>query len=263
MRRTRYDTFLALYREHGYVTNAMLQEAGVKSAASFTSKLAAENPPRIRATNHTQPYKYAPVTQAGTPATPNIPEPDAEGLALAADLDALMNGAVDDATVTTTPSAPHPDLLGKLDLDSIIAQLADTIAARIAEQVQARLTDYLTQVVPEQIGVVTAAPEPVPEHVPCRGDKLHVCIAGLLPQQEQMIKNEFGRDMKLSFIPSNSNPKGARGLLDHADAAFIMTKFVGHWLDKIVADAKVPVFRRVNGGMSMLRDSLTSVFCAS
>jgi hypothetical protein len=272
MKRTSFDVFTDLFHANGYVTNAMLEGAGVKHPASYTSVWLREAPPRIIKTNNRKPYRYRLYqTEARPPsapalAVPSLPLPDV-------DLDEVLF-RLDD-----TPAAPddtgharpmegselkQPELPPYTpDINSLISQVADHIAAQIAQQVQVRLQDYLIQAVPENV------PVPVPDEEPAvrlvqkaKGDRLHVCIAGLLPQQAQIINNEFGKDMRLSFIPSNSNPKDVRGRLDHADAALIMTKFVGHWLDGVVSKTGVPV-QRITGGMSRLRDSLTSLYCTT
>ncbi|MBS4017503.1 MAG: hypothetical protein KGZ68_04625 [Dechloromonas sp.] len=267
MKRTNFDVFTDLFNANGYVTNAMLEEAGVKYPSSYTTSWQREVPPRIVQTNNRKPYRYALPQAAVKPAIeatpPPLPDVDLDSVLFKLDDAPAVLDGTGHVAPGPTPAKPAPELpVYTPDINVLISQVADHIAAQIAHQVRLRLQDYLIQAVPEDLPVSEEEAVTPPPVRKAKGDRLHVCIAGLLPQQAQIINNEFGKDMRLSFIHSNANPKDAKGLLAHADAALIMTKFVGHWLDGVVSKAGIPV-QRITGGMSRLRDSLTSLYCTA
>lgn len=273
MTKTAWEQFTDLAGDRA-VTVPEVEAAGIKHASSYLSQWKRMVPPRVEAAGKTpEGLKLYRIVQDKAPE-----QVDGLDAVLGSEDDHdtaqihVLKGYTQDKPIGIRPKLTPTPSVGTTrssSMDELVLQLADRLARSIAEQVQARLEDYLTQAIeaklsplPEAVRVEVELPLPAAP-IKHKGDQLHVCIAGLLPQQTQLIKQEFGKDMRIDFIGSDHNPKSVREKLAHADAAFVMTKFIGHWLDKIAAESKVPVFQRITGGMTRLRDCLTSLYVSS
>lgn len=105
--------------------------------------------------------------------------------------------------------------------------------------------------------VEALAPPPAPMPKP---PKPKVCIVGLLPAQTQLIETDFREVFDLRFIDITELRGGKRPATTFAnvDAVLVMTKFVNHTAEDLKANAKRLV--RVNGGITALKDALTSLY---
>lgn len=272
MAKTAWERFKELVGSQA-MTASQMEAAGIKYADSYLSQWRRMTPPRVAVVGYdNEGRKLFAVAVAQAPTHSTGDELDAVPSSVddvGADnaVHVLKGHNKDDAPAPapTQPEAVKPST----SMDELVMQLADKLAQSIALQVQARLEDYLTQAIeaklaplPEAVRMDVELPLPTAP-VKHKGEKLHVCIGGLLPQQAHLIQKEFGADMQIDFLGSDHNAKSVQEKLSHADAAFVMTKFIGHWLDRKFAEAKVPVFQRINGGMTRLRDCLTSLYVSS
>lgn len=281
MAKTAWERFQEL-AANGPVNVRQMEAAGIKFPSTYTSQWTRCKPPRV-VCEGTDAHGYK-LYRLAVPKDVPAAVPGLDALLDAQDDDGtpevhvLKGHSKDDAPapkrldlppIHVRPAAQQEAPKPGPSMDELVMQLADKLAQSIALQVQARLEDYLTQVIesklaplPEAVRMDVELPLPTAP-VKHKGEKLHVCIGGLLPQQVHLIQKEFGADMQLDFLGADHNAKSVQEKLSHADAAFVMTKFIGHWLDRKFADAKVPVFQRINGGMTRLRDCLTSLYVSS
>lgn len=93
-------------------------------------------------------------------------------------------------------------------------------------------------------------------------ERMKLAVIGLKPGQAHMIKNEYGRQINLSFIESDGGHGKQLGALSKTcDYVIQMTKFTNHATgDHIAAFGGKLVL--VSGGMTTLRDKITDLYVA-
>ena len=159
----------------------------------------------------------------------------------------------------------------KIDLGPLVSQLMGGMAERIQPALYEGFREMLRREVPsawerackdiELDGTGLQPPDLVRQtklEKPAR--RPAVTVVGLLPGQASMIKDEFGTEFSLHFVTSAKNEASRlHGLCKTSDAVLTMTGFISHSLEKIIKSSGVRLVR-VNGGMSSLRDELTTLY---
>jgi hypothetical protein len=174
-------------------------------------------------------------------------------------------------TSWTDPSIPATsvDLLPAIHLiaDSVAKVLGEAIGSAIQrvvdEQVQAAIRHasqqigHITRAITAESGAASA---PTEQPAATQAAAPRVTIVGLLPGQVDMIKKEFGEELHLSFVSSNkSEADRLRHLCQSSGHVVSMSGFLSHSLDNIVKSSKAE-HKRIMGGMTSLREHLTSIY---
>ncbi|WP_031570612.1 hypothetical protein [Acidithiobacillus thiooxidans] len=84
-----------------------------------------------------------------------------------------------------------------------------------------------------------------------------VLVVGLLGQQANVLKEQFGKHLDLSFWNEDRVNDRLQGLLDSNQTVFGATKFISHAIDGVLT--RSPDYRRVHGGVSKLRGELRAL----
>jgi hypothetical protein len=93
-----------------------------------------------------------------------------------------------------------------------------------------------------------------------KSDKPAVLIAGLLPNQREMIKQEFGEVFDLRFYMTDENLKKLRNMLKGSvDHFFTFTSKIEHASEDIAKSLNIKI-NRCSGGMTMLRQKLEELY---
>ncbi len=105
---------------------------------------------------------------------------------------------------------------------------------------------------PEEI---KTAPKPPPKPVLPK-----IVIVGLWAAQQQMITKEFGEifDLRM-FDADQARSTSFSSTLESCDRVLLLTNFINHSIEAVVKNSGRP-FNHVKGGMSVLRDRLTTLF---
>lgn len=165
-------------------------------------------------------------------------------------------------TATALP-ATSVDLMPAINLiaDSVARILGEAIGPAIQrvvdQQVQAAI-DYAST----QISHISRSVQPTKAStdVVTETDAPRVTVVGLLPAQVELIKSEFGKELHLSFVSSQkSDFDRLRNLCKTSKYVVSMTSFLSHAIDNVIKSSGVE-HKRINGGMSLLRDHLTAIY---
>jgi hypothetical protein len=153
-------------------------------------------------------------------------------------------------------------------LDGLVNQIAAQIAKSLAVQVKNRLFSELEGMLPkapvdevahliEAVSKPPKAPE-VSQHV-TRLRK--VGITGLTPQQAGLITNEFSDTFDLNFWNNawGGSTDALKAMGRSCETVFVHTKHASHNHGEILASVGAKVVN-VGGGMSAMRDALTSYY---
>lgn len=116
---------------------------------------------------------------------------------------------------------------------------------------------YYTKTPPAPANIAPIATKSV-----ASSERMKLAVIGLKPGQAHMIKNEYGRQINLSFIESDGgHGKQLGALSETCDYVIQMTKFTNHATsDHIAAFGGKLVL--VGGGMTTLRDKITDLYVA-
>lgn len=152
-------------------------------------------------------------------------------------------------------------------LDEVVKEVAGAIGLKIMTEVQRQvevallgLSDRILATLPATVTVPVATPPPQPDAPhratmasPPRDRKPRVVVAGLLNQQMQDVKKEFGSLLDLSFVNSERTTSTSHvDAFAGKDMVLIMTRFSGHNVERECSKAHTP-FVRITGGVSMLK----------
>jgi len=140
-------------------------------------------------------------------------------------------------------------------LDGAIKGLDKRILDALPKQVevpatptQQHVTIQTTDAVPEGVDKVAIAP---------KDRKPRICIAGLMNQQINDVRSEFGNIIDFSFV---KNDKGSSPVVDTMrgkDLVICMTRFSSHDIERGARSVNVPVVR-ITGAVSALKRWLRS-----
>lgn len=89
--------------------------------------------------------------------------------------------------------------------------------------------------------------------------KLKVLVVGLLPGQKAQIEQEFGNELDLRFAESSLMGKALKKKVLGCDYCISMVNFIGHPTENTILSTDIK-YEKVAGGMSSLRDRLTSLY---
>lgn len=89
--------------------------------------------------------------------------------------------------------------------------------------------------------------------------KQKVIICSLLPAQKEIIAREFGDCFDLRMYHKDQE-KSLRKAINHGDTVMLMGDFLGHSVFQMV-DAQGGTIITVKGGLTHLREALTSLYC--
>lgn len=158
-----------------------------------------------------------------------------------------------------TPKAVTPEPAAPSTLDTAIDNLANALVARITGIVDQKISGIVEGLVTVQ---VQRSLEKLTDSIakPKQGKALpRVMVFGLLPDQTQFIKKEFGDVIDVRFVGSNDNASLVKSNATHSDAVFVMGDFISHSSIKLLTSVGIEP-RIVKGGMSTLRDALTNFY---
>ena len=155
----------------------------------------------------------------------------------------------------------------QLVVDFNLSELVDSIAVSISNALSPVLKVRLAAVVESEIkSVMGAIPDQLATSVAIAKEqpkvykKPQIVIVGLLPNQVQMIHNEFKNELALEFVAAD-HALGHRmkSLCVSSEAILIMTGFISHSVEDIIKSRNGNLIR-VSGGMSTLRTELTRIY---
>lgn len=156
------------------------------------------------------------------------------------------------------PHAPRGNQSFVSELSEISELFADKIASLILGRVVSRVKDVLEEVAIGGGGVEDLI-EALTPYDPSRASKPRILVVGLLPAQKHLIQQEFSSYLDIRFAESNTIHKLLRQKMQGCEHTFLMTNFVGHSMDGVIANSGSS-YQRVSGGMSALRDAITDYF---
>lgn len=135
--------------------------------------------------------------------------------------------------------------------DLVVQAISEKLTAKLHNKTVARLEDAIDSMLPKEVASIE-------EDAAERMKLSSVVIVGLLPEQENMIKDEFKDCFRLRFW-KDGNPKSLREISGNADHILTFVDKIGHkHEDAILASGRKP--DRVTGGMSSLRKRLTEIY---
>lgn len=145
--------------------------------------------------------------------------------------------------------------------------IASLVMDAVAEEVEAQLEsmkDEIARVVrlkfeAERESVRLSEMTPSNEGSEATREKLRILIVGLLPGQKTQIEQEFGKEFDLRFAESNLMGKSLKKKVMSCDYCLSMVNFIGHPTENTILSTEVK-YEKVAGGMSSLRDRLTSLY---
>lgn len=133
----------------------------------------------------------------------------------------------------------------------VVQAISEKLTAKLHNKTVSRLEDAIDSMLPKEVASIE-------EDAAERMKLSSVVIVGLLPEQENMIKDEFKDCFRLRFW-KDGNPKSLREISGNADHILTFVDKIGHkHEDAIVAAGRKP--DRVTGGMSSLRKRLTEIY---
>jgi hypothetical protein len=128
--------------------------------------------------------------------------------------------------------------MADLIIESLIANLRQTMEPRIAEMVQ------------------NLIPAPVPKE---KSKLRKVAIIGLEPAQKQIIINEFSKEFTLYFDSGKDFVK-IKSFGSNCEAVFLHIDHMSHSVESALKSVHANIIR-VPGGMTSMRDALTQYYC--
>lgn len=150
-------------------------------------------------------------------------------------------------------------------LDGILDQFARAVALELAGRIKDQLIEELQAITPathtresvrpllaEIQQRIAAAATPTKARLP------KVVVIGLLPAQAGMIQSEFHDVFEFDFWKDGS-PSQLKDMVRGAEHVIIFSGKSGHYVEEVLKSAGKP-FHRVMGGMTQLRDLITSLY---
>lgn len=159
-------------------------------------------------------------------------------------------------------------------LDEVVKEVAGAIGLKILSEVQRQVSAALAGLDTRILAALPPAPaEPVAgppmQHIHLqtsepgveftslaiapRDRKPRVVVAGLMNQQTQDVKREFGEMLDLTFVNSERTTSTSHvDTFAGKDMVIIMTRFSSHAVERECQKAHTP-FVRITGGVSMLK----------
>lgn len=200
--------------------------------------------------------------------------------ALAGKVDANIEAQSEDSQDQPTSEAIDNDQARPLNLDTLIAQVAERLAREIASQtlghLQAILQPQTSGAAPKIDSIVSAVSVAVaeaanttpsnpgrieaasPEVIPVLAKPV-VTIIGLLPGQASMISKEYGEHLHIKFADSSHlEPGRLRAICSSSYATVALLNFISHSQHDIAKMASTN-FLPVKGGMSSVRLKLDEI----
>jgi len=169
---------------------------------------------------------------------------------------ASLSGAIDElsdrlADVVDGMAEHFSERLSSALSDLVVQAISAKLNAKLHSKTVARLEDVIDNMLPNEVASIE-------DEAANRMKLANVVIVGLLPDQENMIKDEFKDCFRLRFW-KDGNPKSLREISGNADHILTFVDKIGHkHEDAIVAAGRKP--DRVTGGMSSLRKRLTEIY---
>lgn len=145
-------------------------------------------------------------------------------------------------------------------LREMIAKLAEqnVLLFKTVEALRVAAQSAATPVVPTPSNsprLFTKVPDPTPVK-----PKAKICIVGLLATQQQMIAKEFDECFELRmFHTDDAKGPALTSAAENCDCVLLMTNFINHAVEDRVKAAGGK-YEHVRGGMTTLRDRLTTLF---
>lgn len=169
---------------------------------------------------------------------------------------ASLSGAIDElsdrlADVVDGMAEHFSERLSSALSDLVVQAISAKLNAKLHSKTVARLEDVIDNMLPNEVASIE-------DEAANRMKLANVVIVGLLPDQENMIKDEFKDCFRLRFW-KDGNPKSLREISGSADHILTFVDKIGHkHEDAILASGRKP--DRVTGGMSSLRKRLTEIY---
>lgn len=175
-------------------------------------------------------------------------------------------------TLVGRMSAEYQGLFKSVSAD--LAELVDNTAAlremvtKLTEQNVLLFKTVEALRIAAQSAATPAVPTPsnsprlftkVPDPTPVK-PKTKICIIGLLATQQQMIAKEFDECFELRmFHTDDAKGPSLTSAAENCDRVLLMTNFINHAVENNVKAAGGK-YEHVRGGMTTLRDRLTTLF---
>jgi hypothetical protein len=155
--------------------------------------------------------------------------------------------------------------------DHVIDHLADSVVARVSARIGDRMVEEVSGSVDRAVGTALSNVEArinaaftkrvVPEPVRLApSKKLRIMVLGLLGNQQEEIRREFGKEIELRFIDTDAtrNASSWKGAIGGMDYVIAMIKWMPHVATNILSSHKgyIPI----NGGLSDLSNRLTEIY---
>jgi hypothetical protein len=164
-------------------------------------------------------------------------------------------------TAVTLPFAA-PALAGMDGLDGMARLIGRRIATLMIEAMRAEIEEQLASfsngLVEKWANEVVAPSIHPAQQAKASPRKPTVLIAGLLPMQAGLISSEFSEVFDLRFFDSEGSLQKLKSM-SKVDHAFTFTSKISHAVEEVIRATGTPV-QRCSGGMTMLREKLTSLY---
>lgn len=146
-------------------------------------------------------------------------------------------------------------------LDGALNELVDTYAETLTQAIVARIKAKLENTLASQLQTALPKPPAKPDIVIQKPRLPKVGVVGLLPQQAGLISQEFCETFDLLFWNDrNGDGIGAlKSMGAHCDMVFLHIAHCSHTAEDALKSVSAN-FTRVGGGMTQLRDALTTYY---
>lgn len=150
----------------------------------------------------------------------------------------------------------EPEVLPKKEAaegfsDFIIKTIVSAVTQKIGDIMQ---TPQLENALKEALQPTAKPIEAKPVHTP--NNKKRILIVGLLPDQTNQIRNEFGKVFDLRFYGTDVPSSQIRDALNKVDMAIAMTKWISHPTQAVLR--RHAGFTFCNGTVTALKDLLST-----
>lgn len=151
----------------------------------------------------------------------------------------------------------QPSAVGPLPLDTALELLLTVVAQKIGLVIKQQLAQAITELlppelVPAQIERTVSKPHSTP--------KARLLIVGLLPAQQELVRQRYSKHLDMRFVSSQETPQQITARVGDVDKVLLMTNFINHSHQNTAIQLKgrehvLPVA----GGMSSLYKALDSI----
>ncbi len=180
--------------------------------------------------------------------------------------------------LTPRSTLVEPSMPLALDLTDTVSTLTRALVDGLVSRVVAEVQSELAVKLAASLSNIKLPALPAPKIVPAKANeyddaavvaavaapavvrdrKPKIGVVGLLPQQQAMIKNEFGKDVDLRFWKDESNSM-LKSIGATCEIVFV-TKWAGHSECETLRSVGAKYKFLPSGGLDQLRDAITDVY---